>query len=80
MNPDTAAAPGPRVAAEASTARMPSSLRDLLRGASLIFDFTGAVGRRRVSTTRIPSDVDRLASDWNSVGDDLRRAMGNQPS
>ena len=57
-----------------------SPLRDLLRGAALIFDFGGTLGRRRISTVRTLSDADRLAADWNAVGQDLRRAMGSHPS
>lgn len=57
-----------------------SPLKDFLRGAALIFDFGGTIGRRRISTVQTPSDAERLAADWNAVGQDLRRAMGSQPS
>ena len=57
-----------------------SPLKNFLRGAALIFDFGSTLGRRRISTVRTPSDADRLASDWNAVGQDMRRAMGSHPS
>ena len=52
-------------------------MRDFLRGASLIFDFGGTIGQKRISTARTPSDAERLAGDWNAVGEDLHRAIGS---
>lgn len=73
----------------AGSARSPSSdqvaearrrpPRGFLRGAALIFDFSGSLSRRNLSTVRYPSDADRLAADWHAVGGDLRRAMGSEP-
>ena len=57
-----------------------SPLRDFLRGVALIFDFEGNLSRRGLSTVQNPTDADALAADWNAVGGDLRRAMGNRPS
>lgn len=53
-----------------------SAVGDYLRGAALIFDFTGSLSRRRISTLRYPTDADALAADWDAVGADLHRAMG----
>lgn len=52
-----------------------SPLRDCLRGAALIFDFTGSLSRRRISTKQYDTDADALAADWDAVGADLHRAM-----
>ncbi len=79
MSPETTT-PSQGPASDGATEARRSPLRDFLRGAALIFDFGGTSGRRRISTARIPSDADRLASDWNAVGEDLRRAMGSRPS
>ncbi|WP_419838480.1 hypothetical protein [Candidatus Poriferisodalis sp.] len=51
-----------------------------VRGASLMFDFSGSIRRRRISTSRCRSDAEALASDWRAVGDDLRRAMHQRPA
>ena len=67
--------PPPARAAEAGR----SPLKDFLRGVALIFDFDGALSRRRLSTVQNPTDADALAADWKAVGGDLRRAMGNRP-
>lgn len=80
MSPETTATPSQGQSPDGTAEARRSPLRDFLRGASLIFDFRGTIGRQRISTARTPSDVDRLAGDWNAVGEDLRRAMGSRPS
>ena len=57
-----------------------SPLGDFLGGAALIFDFTGTLTRRHISTVYHPTDADALAADWDAVGDDLHWAMGCHPS
>ena len=80
MSPETATTRSQVPASDKAAEARRSPLRDFLRGAALIFDFGGTIGRRRISTARNPSDADRLAEDWNAVGQDLRRAMGSHPS
>ena len=53
---------------------------DFFEGAALIFDFTGTITWRQVSTVQYPTDADALAADWDAVGDDLRWAMSRHPS
>ncbi len=57
---------------------MRSPIRDYLRGVALIFDFTGSLSRHRISTMRHATDAEALGADWDAVGADLRRAMGQQ--
>ena len=80
MSLETTTTPSQVPASDGATEARRSPLRDFLRGAAHIFDFGGTLGRRRISTVRTPSDADRLAADWNAVGQDLRRAMGSHPS
>ena len=74
---DTSLDPQPTPLATSEGTRR-SPLRDFLRGAVLMFDFRGGLGQRDISTVRYPSDSDRLAEDWWAVGNDLRRAMGQE--
>lgn len=57
-----------------------SPLGDYLRGAALIFDFTGSLSRRRISTMRYATDADALAADWDVVGADLASGHGPAPA
>lgn len=80
MSTEIAARPGQDPSSDQVTGARRSPLRDFLRGAALIFDFDGALSRRRLSTVQNPTDADALAADWMAVGGDLRRAMGKRPS
>ena len=57
---------------------MRSTMRDYLRGVACIFDVTGSLSRHRISTMRHDTDTEVLAEDWDAVGADLHRAMGQQ--
>lgn len=80
MSADTPSIPKQVPTSDGTSESRRSPLRDFLRGAALIFDFGGTIGPSQISTVRNPSDADRLAADWDAIGQDLRQAMGNHPS
>lgn len=50
----------------------------ILLGVASIFDFTGRLGPQyRPIQDPQAEDAEALASDWQAIGDDLRRAMSN---
>ena len=54
-----------------------SQLSDFIDGMARIFDFTGALNRRRRYTgSGFERDAAALRSDWIAVGNDIRAAMG----
>ena len=52
----------------------------LLEGAASIFDFAGVFAPRSGVGVHPQSDAEAIASDWETVGDDLRAAMGVRES
>ena len=50
----------------------------LLEGVASIFDFAGVFAPRSGAGTNPQSDAEAIASDWETVGDDLRAVIGVQ--
>lgn len=55
-----------------------SSKSAILLGLASIFDFTGRLGPQcKPIQDPQAEDAEALASDWQAIGDDLRRVMSN---
>jgi hypothetical protein len=52
----------------------PARWESYFLGIASIFDFGGSLRRRRPSL-KFPSPNDSLHSDWQAIGDDMRRAI-----
>jgi hypothetical protein len=50
------------------------TLKNILKGMAQVFDLSGSLYHLRTRQILNTSDADKIASDWQRVGDDLRNA------